>query len=70
MTDPVLAFDHVQRNFAGIGGRAPTHVLDPISFDVAAGKFTAVIGPSGCGKSTLLQGCRATESMYKASKIC
>jgi NitT/TauT family transport system ATP-binding protein len=55
MTDPVLAFDHVQRNFAGIGGRAPTHVLDPISFDVAAGEFTAVIGPSGCGKSTLLQ---------------
>src|SRR5581483_10370493 len=54
MSDPVLSFDHVQRSFAGIAGGAPTRVLDAISFDVAAGKFTAVIGPSGCGKSTLL----------------
>ena len=54
MSGPVLSFDHVQRTFAGIGGGAPTRVLDSISFDVAAGHFTAVIGPSGCGKSTLL----------------
>jgi ABC-type nitrate/sulfonate/bicarbonate transport system ATPase subunit len=54
MSGPVLSFDHVQRTFAGIGGGAPTRVLDSISFDVAVGHFTAVIGPSGCGKSTLL----------------
>jgi len=30
-------------------------VIDPISCDVAAGRFVAIIGPSGCGKSTLLE---------------
>ena len=28
--------------------------LGPVSFDVPAGSFTAIVGPSGCGKSTLL----------------
>lgn len=30
-------------------------VLEPITMQVAAGTFLAVIGPSGCGKSTLLK---------------
>jgi len=30
-------------------------VIDPISRDVAAGRFVAIVGPSGCGKSTLLE---------------
>jgi NitT/TauT family transport system ATP-binding protein len=30
-------------------------VIDPISCDVAAGRFVAIVGPSGCGKSTLLE---------------
>lgn len=29
--------------------------LQSISFDVAPGKFVAILGPSGCGKSTLIQ---------------
>jgi NitT/TauT family transport system ATP-binding protein len=28
--------------------------LGPVSFDVPAGTFLAIVGPSGCGKSTLL----------------
>src|SRR5262245_24287086 len=30
-------------------------VIEPISCDVAAGRFVAIVGPSGCGKSTLLE---------------
>lgn len=32
-----------------------TQALKDITFDIPAGKITAVIGPSGCGKSTLLK---------------
>ena len=30
-------------------------VLDDVSLDIQAGRWTAVVGPNGCGKSTLLR---------------
>ena len=31
------------------------HAIGGVTFDIAAGKVTAIIGPSGCGKSTLVR---------------
>jgi NitT/TauT family transport system ATP-binding protein len=48
LTPPAVALKDVGRRFADY-----TAVQD-ITFDVAKGRFVAIVGPSGCGKSTVL----------------
>ncbi|HEY2633197.1 MAG TPA: ATP-binding cassette domain-containing protein, partial [Steroidobacteraceae bacterium] len=38
-------------------------VLDDVSLNIHAGRWTAIVGPNGCGKSTLL---RAFAGLAKA----
>lgn len=45
-------FGDVVRTFTVRGEKL--HALGPVSLDVDAGEFVALLGPSGCGKSTLL----------------
>lgn len=54
---PALSCRNLSVNY---GQRA---VLDDVSLDIHAGRWTAIVGPNGCGKSTLL---RAFAGLAKA----
>jgi len=48
LAPPAVALKGVGRRFAEYAA------VQDITFDVAKGRFVAIVGPSGCGKSTLL----------------
>jgi peptide/nickel transport system ATP-binding protein len=50
---PVLAVRELVKVFDSRGGKPPKIALRNVSFELARGRFLAVVGPSGSGKSTL-----------------
>jgi len=63
--DAVIEIDDV--SFSYDGGK--TNVLNNISFNIPAGKVTALIGPSGCGKSTLLRCLNRMNDLVDTSEV-
>jgi NitT/TauT family transport system ATP-binding protein len=51
---PAVEIDAATRWFNAPDGKT-FQALGPLTFDLPAGAFVAVVGPSGCGKSTLLR---------------
>jgi NitT/TauT family transport system ATP-binding protein len=49
----LIEIDDVAKTYRTRDGEVES--LRPLTFDIAAGEFLAVVGPSGCGKSTLLK---------------
>ena len=49
MTEQILTFDNVSKNFEKI------RALENVNISVEHGEFLALVGPSGCGKSTILR---------------
>ena len=51
-----MTSDAVGITISGIAkGWGGATVIDNLTLDIPAGKFTAILGPSGCGKSTILR---------------
>jgi phosphate transport system ATP-binding protein len=63
--DAMIEIDDVSFSY----DHGKTDVLRNISFDIPAGKVTALIGPSGCGKSTLLRCLNRMNDLVDTSKV-
>jgi phosphate transport system ATP-binding protein len=63
--DAVIEIDDVSFSY----DQGKTNVLRNISFNIPAGKVTALIGPSGCGKSTLLRCLNRMNDLVDTSKV-
>jgi NitT/TauT family transport system ATP-binding protein len=53
MPRPLIRIAGVSKTYQAADG--PVVSLSPLTFDIIAGEFMAIVGPSGCGKSTLLK---------------
>ncbi|MBC2934638.1 ABC transporter ATP-binding protein [Nocardioides sp. zg-1228] len=52
-TGPILAVEHLTKEYHLRGGRGRLTAVDDVSFEVPAGTTTAVVGESGSGKTTV-----------------
>jgi NitT/TauT family transport system ATP-binding protein len=53
MTDPLIRFREVSKEFPRPDGTGSLVAVDRLSFDIEKGEIVAVLGKTGCGKSTM-----------------
>jgi NitT/TauT family transport system ATP-binding protein len=54
MTEHIIEFRHVEKQFAGSRPGSNTPAIKDFSLQVNRGELICLLGPSGCGKSTIL----------------
>lgn len=55
MSETLLAFQTVRKEFPHPRGDCSIVAIENVSFELRAKEFVSVVGPSGCGKTTLLR---------------
>jgi NitT/TauT family transport system ATP-binding protein len=53
MTEPLIRFTDVNKEFPRPDGRGTFSAVDKLSFTIEKGEIVAVLGKTGCGKSTM-----------------
>jgi NitT/TauT family transport system ATP-binding protein len=53
MSEPLIRFDDVSKEFARPDGSGSFTAVDHLSFTIERGEIVAVLGKTGCGKSTM-----------------
>ena len=53
MTEPLIRFDNVSKEFSKPDGSGSFTAVDKLSFTIEKGEIVAVLGKTGCGKSTM-----------------
>ena len=53
MSDPLIRFTEVTKEFPRPDGSGTFVAVDRLSFDITKGEIVAVLGKTGCGKSTM-----------------
>src|SRR5665213_4613983 len=53
MSEAVIRFENVSKNFPTPDGKSEFTAVDKLSFEIASGEIVAVLGKTGCGKSTM-----------------
>jgi len=53
VTEPLIRFDNVSKEFSKPDGSGSFTAVDKLSFTIEKGEIVAVLGKTGCGKSTM-----------------
>ncbi len=54
MTEPVLEYQHISKNYRSRFGLSPNHALQDFNLSIVPGEIVGFLGPNGAGKTTAI----------------